>query len=279
MPENVNSLKNHAKIAAQVRCDVLDMICRTKGPHIGPCYSCVDLLVSLYFGGMKVSPGALTDPERDRFIFSKGHASPALYAVLHRRGFLTSAAISGFAVNGGALQQHPDYDVKQGIEVSSGSLGHGLSIGAGMAYALKKDRSPARVFVLISDGELAEGSTWEAILFAGHHKLDNLTLIVDYNRMYALGPAKETLDLDPLADKFKAFNWGARIIDGHSFKDINKALAALPFSKGKPSLIGAETLKGKGVSFMENELSWHYSCPDEKERTCACRELKGGEHK
>ncbi|MEI7752359.1 MAG: transketolase, partial [Candidatus Omnitrophota bacterium] len=263
MPTKKKSMQYYAKIAAEVRRDILDMICRSKGPHIGPCYSCVDLLVGLYFGGMNVSPKKAASSGRDRFIFSKGHASPALYAVLHRRGFLTDADLAGFAVNGGTLQQHPDYNVKKGIEVSSGSLGHGLSLGAGMAYALKKDRSAARVFVLVSDGELAEGSTWEAVLFAGHHKLDNLTLIVDYNRMYALGPAKGTLNLDPLAEKFKVFNWTARVIDGHSFKAIKKTLAGLPFHKDRPSVIVADTLKGKGVSFMENSLRWHYCYPDE----------------
>ena len=279
MPVKTKLTQTHSIIASDVRREVLEMICRTNGPHIGPCYSCVDLLVGLYFGGMKVSPDNPQDPARDRFIFSKGHASPALYAVLHRRGFLTDADLAGFAINGGTLQQHPDRDVKKGIEVSTGSLGHGPSVGAGMAYALKKDKSETRVFVLISDGELAEGSTWEAILFAGHHKLDNLTLIVDYNRMYALGPAKETLDLDPLADKFKAFHWAAEVIDGHSVKAISKTLSALPFSKGKPSVIVAETLKGKGVSFMENQLCWHYSCPDEKDKARACSELEGGKKK
>ncbi|PKM98984.1 MAG: transketolase [Elusimicrobia bacterium HGW-Elusimicrobia-3] len=269
-------MRNNDRLAAQVRQTILDMICRTNGPHIGPCYSCVDLLVGLYFGGMNVSPSKSESPNRDRFVFSKGHASPALYAVLHRRGFLTDKDVSGFATNGGTFQQHPDRNVGKGIEVSTGSLGHGLPVGAGMAYALKKDKSRARVFVMISDGELDEGSTWEAILFAGHHKLNNLVLIVDYNRMHALGPSKKTLDLDPLAGKFRAFNWAAKVIDGHSFKAINKTLATLPFHKNMPSVIVAETLKGKGVSFMENDLRWHYCCPDEKERAWACREIKAG---
>ena len=266
-----------SQIAADVRRDVLDMICRTRSPHIGPCFSCVDLLVGLYFGGMNVSPEKADSPKRDRFIFSKGHASPALYAVLHRRGFLTDADLAGFAVNGGTLQQHPDRNVKKGIEISTGSLGHGLSVGAGMAYALKKDRSPAKVFVLISDGELCEGSTWEAVLFAGHHKLDNLVLVVDYNRMYALGAAKNTLSLDPLPDKFRAFQWAVETIDGHSFKAINKSLSGLRFCKSRPSVIVAETLKGKGVSFMENDLRWHYSCPDGKDKDLACWELENRE--
>jgi len=263
-------------IASEVRREVLDMICRTKGPHIGPCYSCIDLLVALYFSGLKVSPARPDDPARDRFIFSKGHASPALYAVLHRRGFLNDADLAGFAVSGGTLQQHPDRNIAKGIEVSTGSLGHGLSIGAGMAYSLKHDGSASRVCVLISDGELDEGSTWEAVLFAGHHRLDNLVLIVDYNRMHALGPSKDTLDLDPMAAKFRAFNWSAKTIDGHSFGQITKTLRSVPLSSGKPSVIVAETVKGKGVSFMENELRWHYCWPDEDDHKHAWRELEGG---
>lgn len=263
-------------ISTQVRKDVLDLVCRTKGPHIGPCYSCVDLLVGLYFGGMSVSPKRSADPSRDRFIFSKGHASPALYAVLHRRGFFKDSDIAGFALNGGTVQQHPDRDLKKGIEVSTGSLGHGLSTGAGMAYALKRDGSKACVFVLISDGELDEGSTWEAVLFAGHHKLDNLVLIVDYNKMHALGPSKKTLDLDPLMDKFKAFKWATRKIDGHSFPQIRKSLATLPYRKNSPNVIIADTVKGKGVSFMENDLRWHYACPDPSDRARAYCEIEGG---
>lgn len=264
------------KIAADVRHDVLELICRTKGPHIGPCYSCADLLVGLYFGGMKVSPGKPQDPRRDRLIFSKGHASPALYSVLYRRGFLSKTDLAGFAINGGTFQQHPDFNPKKGIELSTGSLGHGLPVGAGMAYAFKKDKNPARVFVLISDGELAEGSTWESVLFAAHHGLDNLVLLVDYNKMYALGPAKDTLNLCPLDAKFRSFGWGVSVIDGHSFPQITKAVKSLPAKKGKPTVIIADTVKGKGVSFMENELLWHYTCPGDTDRVRASDEIKGG---
>jgi transketolase len=264
------------KIAASVRREVLELICRTNGPHIGPCYSCVDLLVGLYFGGMNVFPENPEDPERDRFIFSKGHASPALYAVLHQRGFLKDSEMAGFAINGGTLQQHPDINVKNGIEVSTGSLGHGPSVGAGMAYALKKDNSKARVFVLISDGELDEGSTWEAVLFAGHHLLDNFILILDYNKMHALGPSQDTLQLEPVAAKFKAFNWAVKRIDGHSLPQIAKTFSIFPLRNGKPLVIIADTIKGKGVSFMENDLRWHYACPNAKEKELACQEIERG---
>lgn len=261
-------------LAKRVRRHILDMIYRTRGPHLGPSFSCVDLLVGLYFNTLKTAPEDSENPERDRFIFSKGHASPALYAVLFERGFLSQKDMEGFAVNGGSLQQHPDYNPKRGIEVSTGSLGHGLSVGAGMAYALKKDGNPARVFVMMSDGELNEGSTWEAVLFAAHHKLDNLVLVIDYNRMQALGFTRDTLELDPLARKFAACNWAAETIDGHSFTAIFTAFDRLPPEGGKPGVIVAETVKGKGVSFMENNLYWHYCCPNDAEYAQACEELR-----
>ena len=266
--------KNYESLAKAARRQVLDIICRTKGPHIGSSFSCVDLLVVLYFRTLRAKPEDSQNPQRDRFIFSKGHASPALYAVLFERGFLSHKDMEGFAVNGGTLQQHPDCNPRCGIEFSTGSLGHGLSVGAGMAYALRKDGNPARVFVMMSDGELNEGSTWEAVLFAAHHKLENLVLVIDYNRMQALGFTSDTLELDPLAQKFAAFNWASATIDGHSFPEIVDAYDRLPFSREKPSVIVADTVKGKGVSFMENKLQWHYCCPGEEDYVLACKELE-----
>lgn len=274
MTASENKLKELESIARTVRKHILEMICRTRGPHIGPCFSCVELLVALYFYTLKTSPDYPEAPERDRFIFSKGHASPALYAVLFERGFLSQRDLEGFAVNGGTLQQHPDYNLRRGIEFSTGSLGHGLSVGAGMAYALKKDANPARVFVMISDGELNEGSTWEGVLFAAHHGLDNLVLVVDYNHMQALGPTHDTLELDPLESKFASFNWAPMTIDGHNFQAILGSYDRALREKGRPSVIVAETVKGKGVSFMENELCWHYNCPNSDEYAVACEELE-----
>lgn len=268
------SFTEYDALAKTVRRRILEMICRTRGPHLGSSFSCVELLVGLYFHALKTSPEDAENPRRDRFIFSKGHASPALYAVLFERGFLSRKDIDGFAVNGGSLQQHPDYNPRGGIEVSTGSLGHGLSVGTGMAYALKRDGNPARVFVIVSDGELNEGSTWEAILFAAQHKLDNLVLVVDNNRMQALGFTRDTIALDPLEQKFAAFNWAVEVIDGHGFPSIIGAYDRLPFERDKPSVIVAETVKGKGVSFMENNLHWHYCYPMEDELTQACKELE-----
>jgi transketolase len=260
-------------LAQKIRVQILNMIYQTRGPHLGSSFSCIELLVALYFHTLKTTPEDWHNPKRDRFIFSKGHASPGFYAALYQRGFISQEDMLGFAINGGVLQQHPDCDLQRGIEVSTGSLGHGLSIGSGMAYALKKDGNPARVFVMISDGELNEGSTWEAVLFAAHHKLDNLTLLVDYNHMGALGFTRDTLDLDPLAKKFSAFNWAAETIDGHSFSEILSTFDRLPLLSGFPSAVVAETVKGKGVSFMENQLNWHYCCPNEEQYAQARKEL------
>jgi len=265
--------KNLEEIAREARICVLEMIYRTKGPHIGSSFSCIEILVALYFKHMRVSEDAPQDPGRDRFVFSKGHACPALYAVLSLRGFLGSDKLCGFAVNDGCLQQHPDREVSLGIEVSTGSLGHGLSIACGMAYALKKDGSNSKVYVLLSDGELHEGSTWEAAMFASQHKLDNIIAIVDYNKMQALGRGSDTLELEPLPEKWSAFGWQPVEVDGHDFLKLDKALGPAHLRPGKPGILIAHTIKGKGVSFMENQILWHYRCPDEAEYGKAMEEL------
>jgi len=259
--------------AGRVRRTILSLVHRTKGPHIGSAFSCVELLVSLYSRFLHVSPENPFDPQRDRFIFSKGHASPALYAVLHECGFVSDEDLKGFAVNNGCFEQHPNMNIEKGIEVSTGSLGHGLSIGAGMALAAKRDRKRNRVCVLVSDGELNEGSIWEAVLFSAHHKLDNLLLVVDYNKMQALGFTRDTLDLDPLKAKFEAFGWACAEADGHRFSSLIGVLEEVPFQEDKPSVIIAHTIKGKGVSFMENNLYWHYGCPNDEEYALALAEL------
>jgi transketolase len=272
-PGTKHRYAGYAFLSNKVRKRILDLIFQTKSPHIGSSYSCVELLVSLYFKFLRTSPENRFSPERDRFILSKGHACPALYAVLSERGFLSDEILEGFARNGGTLEWHPHQNLEIGIEVSSGSLGHGLSIAAGMAFAAKKDGEGYRVYVMLGDGELNEGSVWEAIMFAAHHKLDNLVAIVDYNRMQALGHGKDIIELGPLSKKFSAFNWAAKDIAGHSFSDIFRVFSAIPFSKGKPSAIIAHTVKGKGVSFMENSLLWHYRTPDQNEYELAHEEL------
>jgi len=265
--------QKYQKTANRIRKTALNLIYKTRGPHVGSSFSCVEILVGLYMKFLNISSKNVQDPKRDRFIFSKGHASPALYAVLYEIGFLTKDDLDGFAVNGGIFEQHPNMNLAKGIEVSSGSLGHGLSIGVGMALAAKKDGKNYRTCVLISDGELNEGSIWEAVLFSAQHKLSNLLLVVDYNKMQALGFTKDTLELDPLMAKFEAFGWGCVEVDGHNFPSIIEALEKFPFQNNKPSVIIAHTVKGKGVSFMENSLHWHYACPNENECSLALDEL------
>ena len=266
-------INEYHKIAREVRRDVLNMVYRAKAPHIGSSLSIVEILVALYFRCLSVSPERAEDENRDILILSKGHGCPALYAALARRGFLRPDVMDGFCINGGTLEMHPTRDVKRGIEVSTGSLGHGLSIGAGMALAAKQGHSRRRVFTLLSDGETNEGSVWEAAMFASHHKLDNLISIVDYNKIQALGKTREVVNLEPLAGKWRSFGWKATEIDGHDFEQIISTLERVPFQQQKPSVIIAHTIKGKGISFMENELLWHYRCPDKAEYARALQEL------
>jgi transketolase len=260
-------------LSSKIRRVVLNMIHRTGSPHIGSSFSCVEILISLYFRIMRVSRDSSFDNNRDRFILSKGHASPALYAVLAEAGFLSEKELEGFAINGGTLEQHPTMDLKRGIEASTGSLGHGLPMGMGMALAAKRDNRRSRIFILMSDGELNEGSVWEAAMFGAHHKLDNLVAIVDYNKMQALGFTKDIAGLEPLSQKWSTFGWEAKEVDGHDLNNIIETLMGVPFVKNKPSIVIAHTIKGKGVSFMENDLLWHYRAPDNEEYKLAFKEL------
>lgn len=260
------------KLAKLIRREILEMIYRTKAPHIGCSFSIVDILAVLYFKILK------TD---DRFILSKGHAAPALYAVLAEKGIISKEILAGFNKDGGTLEPHPTRNISQGVDVSTGSIGHGLSLGCGLALAdlpalpgwQAGGRQGKRVFVLIGDGELDEGSNWEAIMFASHRKLDNLTAIVDRNQCQILGRTEEVLALEPLAQKWRAFGWAVKEVDGHNFGELIKVFESLPFELGKPSCIIAKTTKGKGVSFMENELRWHDKYPDEQEYQKALSEL------
>lgn len=250
------------------------MIYSTKSPHIGSSFSMVELLVALYWKILNLKEGKLTDPNRDKMLLSKGHGCAALYAVLAKRGFIDKKEFEGFAKDSCSLGQHPNRDIKSGIEITSGSLGHGLSIGNGMALAAKNDNSDSRIFVFMGDGELNEGSVWEAALFAGHHNLDNLIAVIDRNKLQALGSSSDIMNLSPLSDKWKAFGWGVKTVNGHDIDEIIAALESVPFEEGKPSCLIADTVKGKGVSFMENNFKWHDKCPDEKEYQAALEELK-----
>ena len=264
-------------LAKRIRLQSLRMIARARSAHLGSAFSMADLLAVLYARILRIDPQRPDWPDRDRFILSKGHAAAPLYVVLAERGFFSAAWLDDFYLDGSRLAGHASHSGVPGVEISTGSLGHGLSIACGMAIAAKRDHKAHRVFALLSDGECDEGSTWEAVLFAPHHRLDNLVVIVDYNKIQSLGTVREVLDLEPLADKWRAFGWAVEEIDGHNIEEIEAVLSKVPFAPGKPTCVVAHTVKGKGVSFMENKLLWHYRSPDPEEMAKALAELGGAE--
>jgi transketolase len=228
----------------------------------------------LYSGILNVDPAEPESLDRDRFVLSKGHAGGGLYAALAESGFFPVEKLLTHYQDGSDLSGHVSHKLP-GIEVSTGALGHGLSISAGMAYAGKLREAGHRVFCLLSDGECDEGSTWEAVLFAAHHGLSNFVAIVDYNRIQGIAPVSEVIELEPFADKWTAFGWGVQEVDGHDHEALHRALAAVPFVVGKPSCLIAHTTKGKGVGFMENTVLWHYRIPRGAEFDAALAELEG----
>ena len=260
-------------LARTVRRHVVQMTHRAKASHVGTSLSMAELLAVLYGGILRVDPSTRESLDRDRFVLSKGHGCAGLYAVLAERGFFPPSRLGEFYQDGTRMAGHVTHGGIPGVEVSTGALGHGLSIACGMALAGRRDRRPFRVFALLSDGECDEGATWEAALLAGHHRLDTLVAIIDYNKIQSLGTVKEVLDLEPLAQKWKAFGWEAREIDGHDIAEIHRALSEIPLAPGRPTCVVAHTVKGKGVSFMENDLLWHYRAPDATELARALSEL------
>jgi transketolase len=250
-----------AEFAAAIRIQTVQMVHRVNASHVGGGLSMTDMLAVLYQEVLRVYPDQPQHPERDRFILSKGHACAALYATLALKGFFPVKELEQFGQDGSRLMTHVSHKVP-GVEFSTGSLGHGLGFACGKSLAAKRQKKNWRIFTMLSDGELDEGSNWEAILFAPHHRLDNLIALVDYNKIQSLGTVKEVLDLHPLAEKFRAFGWAVKEIDGHDHQAIRSALATLPFEPGKPSCLVAHTIKGKGVDFMEDKLLWHYRTPN-----------------
>jgi len=269
----IGNARDSGSLARAIRIHTIRMICSAKSSHIGSCLSMADLLAVLYGRVLRIHPARPNWPERDRFILSKGHACAALYAALAEADFFPTAWLRTFYQNGSPLAGHATHTGVPGVEVSTGSLGHGLPIACGMALVGKRDARPYRVFALLSDGECDEGSTWEAMLFAGHHQLDNLVAIVDYNKIQSIGRVSEVLDLHPFAEKWKACRWSVREIDGHDLQEIERTLLEAPFLPGTPSCIIAHTVKGKGVSFMEDKLLWHYRTPSEEDLSNALAEL------
>lgn len=259
MTINKNNSLKLKKLAYQVKKDILEISFKANVGHIGSAISISDLLTVLYLSELKVNPKKPTDPKRDRFILSKGHAASALYCVLHRKGYFSKEDLLSFCEEGGMFGTHPVYDLRLGIELSTGSLGHGLSVGAGLALGLrKKFKSPPRVFVLLSDAELNEGSTWEAVMFAAHHKLDNLVAIVDDNNFQGLGRAHTVIKMQPLNKKWESFGWKSKVIDGHDVSEIDRTFKSLPFRKGVPSVVIAKTKTARGISFLEDRQEAHY---------------------
>jgi transketolase len=263
----------HARFAAKIRSHALRMVHKANASHIGTALSMADILSVLYTRVLRVDPHRPDWPERDRLIVSKGHGASALYAALAERGFFSVELLDDYCKDGSKLMGHISHHVP-GVEVSTGSLGHGLPIGCGMALAAKREGRPQRIFVILSDGELDEGSTWESALFAPQHQLDNLVAIVDYNKLQSFGTVKEVLDLEPLPAKWAAFRWSVAEIDGHDYTQLEDALCRVPLQEGKPTVIIAHTVKGKGVSFMENRLAWHYKSPDKEQLALALREVE-----
>ena len=268
-------LSEFQRTAGRIRAHVLQMACAARAPHVASSLSCVDILVALYFHILRIDPQKPSDPMRDRFILSKGHACSAQYATLAERGFFPVEILSEYARNGGRLAEHPGPACVPGIEVATGSLGHGLSIGVGLAYAAQLQQLPYRVFVVLSDGECHEGSVWEAAMFAPAHQLDNLVAIVDDNKWSALQRSRAPMALDPLAEKWSAFGWRTVEVDGHDATALLAALQRVPLEPERPTALIAHTVKGKGVSFMEDDLEWHYRPPSSADVERALRELGG----
>lgn len=248
------------------------MVNHAGAAHIGSALSMADILSVLYTQVLRVDPAKPDWEDRDRLIVSKGHASSVLYAALAERGFFPLDWLTKYCKDESLLLGHVSHHVP-GVEVSTGSLGHGLPIGCGMAFAAKHDGRASRTFVILSDGELDEGSNWEAILFAGHNRLNNLTAIVDYNKIQSFGKVKDVLNLDPLGAKWEAFHWHTVEVDGHDLAQLHKALDRTHIESDKPSVVIAHTIKGKGISFMEDRLEWHYKSPNQAQLAQALEEL------
>jgi transketolase len=238
------------------------MVTRARASHIGSALSISDIVAVLYAGALKVFPDRPKEPSRDRFLLSKGHACVAIYAALAETGFFPRTSLESYGADGSQLMAHISHHVP-GVEFSTGALGHGLPFGVGKALAAKRSGKDWRTVVLLSDGEMGEGSNWEAIMFAAHHRLDRLTAIIDYNKLQSLGTVANTLGLEPLADKLNAFGWAVREVDGHDHAALSENLSTKLWEAGKPQMLIAHTTKGKGVPFMENKVEWHYRSPND----------------
>ena len=263
-----------AKIAAQVRLDILDEVHAAKSGHPGGSLSIADVLTYLYFEEMNVNPEEPKMPSRDRFVLSKGHCAPALYAVLAEKGFFPREELLKLRKIDSFLQGHPDMKHTPGVDMSTGSLGLGISTACGMALAAQLDKRDYRTYTMLGDGESEEGQVWEALMFAAHYKLDNLCVMIDWNGLQIDGPVAEVMNPTPHDKKLEAFGFNVIVADAHNFDEIEKAFAKAKAVKGKPSAIIFKSVKGKGVSFMENQVGWHGAAPNDEQYEQAVAEIK-----
>jgi len=270
----LKELENKARI---LRKHIIKMTCAAGSGHPGGSLSAADIVAALYFHELRLDPSRPDWPDRDRFVLSKGHAAPVLYAALAERGFFPVEELLNLRKLGSRLQGHPDMRKVPGVEMSTGSLGQGLSAANGMALAARLDRRDYRVYVLLGDGEIQEGQIWEASMAAAHYKLDNVTAFLDHNGYQIDGPVREVMSPEPVAAKWRAFGWHVIKIDGHNLSEILSALAEAKTVRGRPTMIVAETVKGRGVSFMEGQVDWHGVAPKPAERDRALAELGDGE--
>ncbi len=264
---------NLKRKACEIRKVIVEMIYRAQFGHVGGALSATEILVDLYYKQMNVAPEKVSDPDRDRFILSKGHAVEALYAVLADRNFIPREDLLTYSQFGSPYMCHPTNKIV-GIEMNTGSLGHGLSVGVGMALAAKMDKKIFRVYVVLGDGEMAEGSVWEAITAGGHYKLDNLTAIVDRNRLQMSGSTEDVMTQDSQEIRWAAFGWNVISIDGNDLDAVDAAITLAKKTSGKPTVVIANTIKGKGVSFMENRAEWHHKVPNAEQFKIAMAELE-----
>lgn len=272
----MDKYKEYKDIANNLRVSIINMLYKAQSGHPGGSLSACEIVTALYFKEMKIDPENPNWDERDRFVLSKGHGAPVLYAALAERGFFPKEKLNSLRKIDSMLQGHPDMKDTPGVDMTTGSLGQGISAASGMALAGKIDKKDYRVYALVGDGEVQEGIVWEMAMFAAHHKLDNLTVFLDHNGLQIDGKNKDVMDIEPIDEKFKAFGWHVISIDGHNFEEIFNAIDEAKNTEGKPTMIIAKTIKGKGVSFMEDQVGWHGKAPNEEERDLALEELGGG---
>ena len=270
LPQDFQEFDSLARV---VRRSVIEMSYQAQASHLASSLSCVEILVAALWGVMKIDPKNGNDPDRDRLILSKGHAAQALYASLAHRGFFNTELLSLYNTDGGVMSEHPGPKCLPGVEAATGSLGHGLSIGLGIALAGRLQRRDYKVFVVLGDGECNEGTVWEAALLAAAQKLTSLCVIIDFNRLQGTGPSTEIMHLNPLLEKWNSFGWYTVGVDGHNIKQLIEAMSSVQSNNKQPTAVIADTIKGKGVSFMENDNNWHYRIPTKKQVSAANLEL------